>query len=59
MNFFQLFIQTPTTYDDKRVDRLLAKNPDLTAKYEFNKERNLASGGGGFGPVRIIDIYLT
>ncbi len=48
----QSFLQTSTTYDDKRLESLIKKNPDLALKYELSNQRNLASGGGGFGPVR-------
>ena len=63
LNFCLLFItkeiylfKTPTTYDEKRFQRLLADNPDLAVRYGINGQQNLAPGGGGFGPVRIIDI---
>jgi hypothetical protein len=29
----------------------MKKNPDLAQKYTLSNQRNLASGGGGFGPV--------
>jgi len=34
----------------------MKKNPDLAVRYGLDKRQNLASGGGGFGPVRILDI---
>jgi hypothetical protein len=34
----------------------MTKNPELAIRYGLDKRRNLASGGGGFGPVRIINI---
>jgi hypothetical protein len=34
----------------------MAQNPDMATKNGLNDKRNLAPGGGGFGPVRIIDI---
>lgn len=43
--------QTPTTYDDKRLPGLIAKNLELATKYNVIGQQNLASGGGGFGPV--------
>jgi len=43
--------QTPANYDDKRLGHLIGKNPDLALRYGVTEHRNLASGGGGFGPV--------
>jgi hypothetical protein len=42
------------------VSRLKAKNPDLVIKYGMDRKQNLASGGGGFGPVRIkINVFVV
>jgi hypothetical protein len=38
------------------LQKLIAKNPDLALKHGLDKRQNLASGGGGFGPVRTVDI---
>ncbi|CAF3913071.1 unnamed protein product [Rotaria magnacalcarata] len=43
--------QTPANYDDQRLKYLIKKNPDLAKKYGIVDNRNLASIGGGFGPV--------
>ncbi len=49
--------KTPTVYDDKIISRLTAENPELAEKYGIDRLKSVAGAGGGFGPVRIIDIY--
>jgi hypothetical protein len=44
-------------YDDKRLSRLIAEKPGLTEKTGTDQLKSIASAGGGFGPVRIINIY--
>jgi carnitine O-palmitoyltransferase 1 len=48
--------QTPASYDNKRLEHLVDKNPELALKYGIKENRELASSGGGFGPVRIRNI---
>jgi hypothetical protein len=46
------FNKTATLYDDKRLPRLIAKNPESAAKIGMDRLQNIAAAGGGFGPVR-------
>ncbi|CAF1112622.1 unnamed protein product [Rotaria sordida] len=43
--------QTPVTYDDQHLKRLMAKNPDVVARYGIINSHSLVPLGGGFGPV--------
>lgn len=43
--------QTPTSYDEKRLARMMAKNPEAVRLHKLDNGKNIASAGGGFGPV--------
>jgi len=36
----------------------MVKNPELAEKIGLDRLKNIAGAGGGFGPVRIIYIYI-
>jgi hypothetical protein len=55
MNFYK----TPTQYDDKLLPRLSAARPDLADKFGKERLKSIAGAGGGFGPVRRINIYIV
>ncbi|CAF0997974.1 unnamed protein product [Rotaria sordida] len=42
--------QTATTYDDKRLTKLMSQKPDLAEKMALDRLKNIAAAGGGFGP---------